>query len=56
MGRPYNILDNYSDEHVTLSIEGLGEVDTVTGKITEYNGTEYTFYYAKEFFLILYLI
>ena len=48
MGRPYDILDNYSDTHVTINIEGLGEVDTVVGTLVEFDGDEYTLYYSKD--------
>ncbi len=43
-GRPWNILDNYSDEHETITIEGVGEVDTVKGVDDE----GYTYYYSKD--------
>ena len=43
-GRPWTILDNYSDDHATIEIEGLGEVDTVIG--TDEKG--YTYYYSKD--------
>ena len=43
-GRPWNILDNYSDEHETVNIEGVGAVDTVKG--TDDEG--YTYYYSKD--------
>lgn len=43
-GRPWNILDNYSDNHVTITIEGIGDVDTVTGVDDE----GYTYYYSKD--------
>ena len=42
--KPLTILDNYSDNHVTLNIEGVGSVDTVTG--TDDDG--YTYYYSKD--------
>ena len=43
-GRPWNILDNYTDEHETINIEGVGAVDTVKG--TDDEG--YTYYYSKD--------
>ena len=43
-GRPWNILDNYSDEHETVNIEGVGSVDTVKGEDDE----GYTYYYSKD--------
>lgn len=43
-GRPWNILENYSDEHETIDIEGVGEVDTVKGVDEE----GYTYYYSKD--------
>ena len=43
-GKPWNILDNYSDEHETVNIEGVGTVDTVKGVDDE----EYTYYYSKD--------
>lgn len=48
MGRQYVILDDYTDEHETINVEGLGEVDTVKGTLVDYNGTEYTVYYSKQ--------
>ncbi|MBR6033514.1 MAG: hypothetical protein IKP28_02060 [Clostridia bacterium] len=44
MGRPWNILDKYSNEHETIKIEGVGEVDTVKGVDDE----GYTYYYSKK--------
>ena len=43
-GKPWNILDNYSDEHETIYIEGVGNVDTVKGVDDE----GYTYYYSKK--------
>ncbi len=43
-GRPWTVLDEYSDNHESIEIEGLGTVDTVTG--TDEKG--YTYYYSKE--------
>ena len=43
-GRPWTILDNYSDNHETIEIEGLGKVDTVIG--TDDQG--YTYYYSRD--------
>lgn len=43
-GRPWNILDNYSDNHETITIEGVGSLDTVTGVDDE----GYTYYYSKD--------
>ncbi len=43
-GKPWNILDDYSDNHETIEIEGIGAVDTVTG--TDDEG--YTYYYSKD--------
>lgn len=43
-GKPWNILDNYSDEHESLNIEGVGAVDTVKGVDDE----GYTYYYSKD--------
>ena len=43
-GKPWNILDNYSDEHETVNIEGVGAVDTVKGVDDE----GYTYYYSKD--------
>ena len=43
-GRPWNILDNYSDNHETVTIEGIGAVDTVIGVDDE----GYTYYYSKD--------
>ncbi len=48
MGRQYVILDNYTDEHETISIEGVGDVDTVKGTLEDYNGTLYTVYYSEK--------
>lgn len=43
-GKPWNILDNYSDEHETVNIDGVGEVVTVKGVDDE----GYTYYYSKD--------
>lgn len=43
-GKPWNILNNYSNNHETIEIEGVGTVDTVTG--TDDEG--YTYYYSKD--------
>lgn len=43
-GKPWNILDNYSDEHESVNIEGVGTVDTVKGVDDE----GYTYYYSKD--------
>ena len=43
-GRPWNILDEYSGEHETVSVEGIGDVDTVSGVDDE----GYTYHYSKE--------
>lgn len=43
-GKPWNILDKYSNEHETIKIEGVGEVDTVKGIDDE----GYTYYYSKQ--------
>lgn len=43
LGRPWEILDKYSNEHETVEIEGVGKVDTVKGTSDE----GYTYYYSK---------
>ena len=43
-GKVWNILDNYSDDHKTINIEGVGEVDTVKGV----DDSGYTYYYSKD--------
>ena len=43
-GEPWDILDEYSDEHETLEIEGVGEIDTVKGV----NDKGETYYYSKD--------
>ena len=43
-GKPWNILNKYSNEHETIKIEGVGEVDTVKGVDDE----GYTYYYSKD--------
>ena len=43
-GRPWNILDDYSGEHETVTIEGIGDVDTVSGVDDE----GYTYHYSKD--------
>ncbi|MBR6253029.1 MAG: hypothetical protein IKR04_04230 [Clostridia bacterium] len=48
MGRQYVIQEDYTDEHETIFVEGLGDVDTVKGTLVDYNGTEYTVYYSKQ--------
>jgi hypothetical protein len=48
MGRPYTILDNYSNTHETIHIDGVGDVDTVVGTLDEGNGREFTVYYSKD--------
>ena len=48
MGRQYVIQDEYTDEHETINVEGLGDVDTVKGTLVDYNGTEYTVYFSKQ--------
>ena len=48
MGRQYVIQDNYTNEHVTINIEGLGDVDTVKGTMMDYGDKEYTVYYSEK--------
>ena len=48
MGRQYVIQDNFTDEHETIYIEGLGDVDTVKGTLVDYYDKEYTVYYSEK--------
>ena len=48
MGRQYVIQDEYTNEHETIYVDGIGDVDTVKGTLIDYNGTEYTVYYSEK--------
>lgn len=48
MGRQYVIQEDYTDQHETIHIDGVGDVDTVIGTLVDYNGSEYTVYYSEQ--------